>query len=61
MDPFENVALIYVGFDCDQCLAYECADPNNHEVTAKAAKEKGWQVTPKDDDWSILCPMCKPQ
>lgn len=58
-DPFLNVALVYVGYDCDQCLAYECAAPGNPDETARIAKEKGWHVVPKDNDWSILCPQCK--
>jgi len=60
--PFYFVSLIYVGFDCDKCLAYECANPNSPEETALAAKEKGWHAVM--DDKCIkgvvtLCPNCK--
>lgn len=55
----EKYALIFCGFDCDMCYDYECHDPNNSDLTAKAAKEKGWISVIEGDKWIALCPKCK--
>jgi hypothetical protein len=59
MEDFEEAALIYCGFDCDRCMKYECANPENYQVTAREAKNKGWFLERKGEGWLTLCPSCK--
>lgn len=59
-DPYADVALIYAGFECENCFAY-FHEHTNDEAMGKMAKDLGWYVVPKDDDWTVLCPACKPK
>jgi hypothetical protein len=66
-DPYQVVALVFAGFECEHCYDYCAGNPPGssgkglipYRVMAEVAKAAGWKVAERaDKDWLILCPKC---
>ena len=67
--PVHSVALIYAGFLCERCGAYDPAVTSRqgggelvpYRLLAEAVRRGGWKVECRDAihyDYSVLCPAC---
>ena len=66
-DPYEDVALIFAGFICDQCgealmehpsMPYAPGDEWERAM-AVLAKQRGWYAHwAANDDSTVYCPVC---
>lgn len=67
-DPYQVVALVFAGFQCERCYDYCAGNPTGssdnaevpYRVMAEVAKVSGWEVAERGhNDWLILCPKCR--
>ncbi len=69
-NPYHSVAMIYAGFLCERCGAYDSGMPDGqgsekqepYRLMAEKAQVCGWLVKDRDlvrYDYKVLCPDCR--
>jgi hypothetical protein len=63
-DPYDQAALVYGIFVCEECGTSEgFTEASTYHTVGQNARQRGWLVEPRralpGGDWIIKCPRCR--